>query len=100
MRRMLPTHSHEASKNGCNKGNSCCCHHEQNERVFGLVFLLIVVFVNVVFIVVVDADTVPRGVLIFLSCSHFVGGFGIFLRNAIRRFLFRVIVGCVWLGIV
>ena len=54
-------------KDGGDKGNSCCCHNEQNERKFGLVFLLIVAFVNVIFIIVVDVDTVPRGTLIFLS---------------------------------
>ena len=71
-------------KDGGDKGNSCCCDHEQNERIFGLVFLSIVSFVNVIFIIVVDVNMEPGGALIFLSCSRFVGGFGILLRNAIR----------------
>lgn len=71
-------------KDGGDKGNSCCCHHEQNEGIFSLVFLLIVSFVNVILIIVVDANMEPRGALIFLSCSRFIGGFGILLRNTIR----------------
>lgn len=71
-------------KDGGDKGNSCCCRHEQNEGIFSFVFLLIVFFVNAIFIIVIDANMEPRGALIFLSCSRFVGGFGILLRNTIR----------------